>query len=196
MCKVIKTRILLLFLLIAAICVQIQCYTTDYSQINAHLERSKATENTGKLIFRIEPDQKEYYPGAPIYLIFSLENVDTIPFFVNKRFMVGSPDSSPFCREVYLYLYLPTSDSLPRQRILFLREVADPTRELFVPLWPGDKIHSDKHLLNPYYEIDEVGKYKVVGVYENYWGPEFGFRNAWMGKIESEPVEFQVLPAE
>jgi hypothetical protein len=99
-------------------------------------------------------------------------------------------------REVYLYLYLPTNDSLPQQRVWLLREVQDPTRESFAPLWPGEKIYSQKYVLNGIYDIDEVGVYTIYGVYENYWGPVFGFRNAWMGKVESEPVEFEVLPIE
>jgi len=172
---------------------QIRCYSIDYSRAEAYIKRSTTTKNTGNLLFRVEADREEYHLGTPIYLVFSLENADTVPFFVNKRFAVDAFNSPASVREVYLEVVSPAKRGL---LFRYLIEKGYVVRENFVCLCPGEKIYSSKFLLNDDYEIDEVGKYKIVGVYENYWGPEFGFRNAWMGKVESEPVEFEVLPIE
>ena len=186
------TKKLPLTLLTVIIFVQIDCSLMRQEQRKQgeNLLTNNPIKNTGNLVFSIDCDKDQYLLGENIYLSFTLENKDTISFLVEDDFMVNAPSAPPSARRVYLHVTSPTNEDLGFTDFI---EVGYPTKDLFASIGPGEKVHSHRYLLNESYRINSIGKYRVKGVYENYYGPELGFKNVWMGKVESQPIEFKVV---
>jgi hypothetical protein len=184
------TKVILCFWLVLVVA-HLHCSSTCTNRETGEKRVDSSYQSTESLIFRMHPDRAEYRLGEDIPISFSLTNADSSVFYVNKRFVVNAENTPLDAREVYLNVTPPSKLGLP---FLASIEVADPTKDCFVRLEPGATVYSERpFLLNKWYEITEIGKYTVEGTYENHYGPQLGYQDAWMGKIRGEPVEFEVI---
>ena len=188
-----KIRVLLPFMLMVSF-MQIRCSSIETERYVHHTASIGSSEKMNNLLFKVYCGREKYHLGEDIYVTFSIENRDTISLVVKKRLALNAEDTPESAREVFLNLTSPNGINLA---FLGFIEVGYTTKESFALLEPGDIIYSaDRYLLNRYYDISLTGEYRIDGTYENYSGPEFGYRNVWTGKAKSEPVEFEVVEEE
>jgi hypothetical protein len=135
-------------------------------------------------------DKKEYKLGEPIYINFRLKNTSTKPVYINKRFYLGSEESKPGDREVFLRITGPTGEKLPCK---FSYDTGFPKTDYFVILKPKEEFTTErKKNLNAYFDLKDIGTYKIIAVYQNVYGPEIGIK-AFSKRIESKPVYIKIV---
>ena len=135
-------------------------------------------------------DKDEYKTNEPIYINFKLKNTGNKPIYVNKRLYVNSESSKPQYREVYLRITGPTGEKLPCKAS---HETGFPKTDYFVLLEPKEELTPErKKNLKAYFDLNTPGKYKVIAIYQNVYGPEIGI-DAFQGKITSKPVTIKIV---
>jgi hypothetical protein len=93
-------------------------------------------------------------------------------------------------REIYFEVYRDGEDALT---IFYtLHDMNPVTKEHFVTLKPGEVHTVLTYIMRPIPKPFEKGHYIAYAIYENYFGPEFGFPQALMGTVKSNAVEFVV----
>ena len=152
--------------------------------------RGKKKAKSKGVQFSITLDKTEYKKTDPIQITFTLKNNGKKPIYVNKRFYVNQEDSPKKKREVYFILTSPSGEKLPYRKRSY--ETGLPKTDHFVLLKSGEEISSKrKRSLKGYFDIKELGKYKLTAVYQNVYGSEFGV-DACREKITSPPVTIEI----
>ncbi len=138
----------------------------------------------------VSSDKGEYASTDPIYLVFKLKNKSKKPVYVNKRMFVGSEESEPTKRDIYLTVISPEKEKLPCK---VSYDTGFPRTDHFLLLNPGDEIERDrKQGIKHFFDFDTPGKYKITVTYENAYGDEIGV-DAFKKRIESKPITLRIL---
>jgi len=144
---------------------------------------------SNRLEFQLLFEKKEYKIGDPIDIDFKLKNKGKDSVYVNKRFFVGSKESKPEDREVYLQVIGPSGKELEPKETY---DTGFPKTDYFVLLNPGEEAGLErKKNLKAYFDFEDPGKYKIIGVYQNVYGAEIGI-DAFKEKIKSRPVTIRI----
>jgi len=143
------------------------------------------------LKFSILLDKSEYKGQEPINVTFKLENKGKEAVWVNKRFHLNSENVANVHRgEVVLNVTSPSGKEVPCK---FSYETGFPKSDYFELLEPAKVVVSEyPRNLRGYFDFNEPGVYKVVGVYQNIFGKEIGL-DVFGEKLTSEPVYLKVI---
>jgi hypothetical protein len=117
-------------------------------------------------------------------------NQRSVSVTINARFKTALKGHFSTLREIYFEVYRDGEDA---QTIFYtLHDMNPATKEHFVTLKPGE-VHTVRTcIMRPIPLPFEKGHYVAYAIYENYFGPEFGFPQALMGTVKSNAVEFTV----
>ena len=138
-------------------------------------------------------DKAEYKKTDAISVTFKLENKGKKPVYVNERFYVNSKYSSKEHREIYLSVTSPSGEELAFNESRATDDVGLPKTDYFVLLEPGEEVILERpRNIKYYFDFDEPGTYKIVGVYQNSYGDEIGL-DVFKKKVQSEPLEIKIV---
>ena len=144
-------------------------------------------EKESNLKFDIQTDSTVYRNDKPIFLKMSITNNADSAIFINKRFIVNSPEApkESAIGEVYLIITSPAGDTLSFNAFV---HVNYPSQNDYVKLGPGEEIVSaHKEDINRYYDLSKSGEYIITGYYYNFY--KEGIKpTPWEGKIKSNTI--------
>lgn len=189
--NVLSTIILwLFFFLIPSACINSTTKQTSELKPLARITMIPV-ENYTDLEFNIQADKVGYSKNAPIFLQMSITNTGKKTVFINKRFIINSPDQPKEAGtgEVYLTVTSPTGDTLSFNAFL---EVGYPTNKDYIKLEPGKMIGNDnKQDINRLYDFSKNSEYKITAYYYNYFNKGIT-PQPWQGKIKSNTIVIQI----
>ena len=137
----------------------------------------------------VTSDKNEYTLTDPIYLVIKLKNKGKKPIYVNKRMYVGSEESKPDKRDIYITAIAPGGKKLPCK---VSYDTGFPRTDHFLLLSPGDEIERDrKQGIKHFFDFDTPGRYKITATYENVYGDEIGV-DAFKKRIKSKPITIKI----
>ena len=130
-------------------------------------------------------DEERITLGQPIHGKLSLKNAGDDPQLVNSRLTINKSFAPAAFREVYFTL----NDSSGKPVDFMLKiNIGGPQPNDFRELAPGESAEREFDL-DMYYMLEQPGAYSLQAFYENHAEPGDG-REAWTGKVKSDPVEF------
>jgi hypothetical protein len=143
------------------------------------------------LQFDIQTDSTVYLNDKPIFLKMRITNKADSAIFINKRFIVNTPEApkESAIGEVYLIITSPAGDTLSFNAFV---HVSYPNQNDYVALGPGKNIVSaHKEDINSFYDFGQNGEYKITGYYYNFY--KEGIKPApWEGKIKSNTIKILI----
>lgn len=144
-------------------------------------------EKESNLQFDIQTDSTVYQNEKPIFLKTRITNKGDSLIFINKCFILNSPEApkGSGIGEVYLIITSPAGDTLSFNAFV---HVNYPDQNDYVKLGPGEGIISDhKEDINRYYDFSKSGEYIITGYYYNFY--KEGIKpTPWEGKIKSNTI--------
>lgn len=147
----------------------------------------------GAASFSLTLDGKEFTPNDQINFTLALKNIGKAPIYVNKRFYVSSEEATANQKDVYLMVTAPSGAKLP---CTYSYETGYPKTDYFQLLEPGAEVKSENpRNLKAFFNLEEMGTYKVVAVYQNVFGSEIGL-DVFKEKLVSETVTFTIAKPE
>ena len=140
--------------------------------------------------FSVIFEKTEYDPKEAISIEFKLKNTGRSPIYVNKRFHVNTEDKPPAAREVSFQVTGPSGEKLP-DKVFY--DTGFPKTDYFVLLDPGGEVGLERSKnLQAYFDFSEAGKYKIIAVYQNVYGPEIGL-DAFKDELKSKAVTIEII---
>lgn len=144
-------------------------------------------EKESNLKFDIQTDSTVYRNDKPIFLKMRITNKGDSSIFINKCFILNTPEApkESAIGEVYLIITSPAGDTLSFNAFV---HVNYPSQNDYVTLSPGENIISaHKENINSFYDFGQNGEYKITGYYYNFY--KEGIKpTPWEGKIESNTI--------
>ena len=143
----------------------------------------------GEIKFTATLDKMEYKTDEPIIITLTLKNESKGAIYVNKRFEIGPEVVAKQKRDICLLVTSPSGEKLASPNNY---EAGLPKSDDFVLLEPGKEVKSESpRNLRGFFEFNEPGIYKVVAVYQNFFGPEIGLE-VFRDQLTSQPISFKV----
>jgi hypothetical protein len=140
--------------------------------------------------FSVSFDKKEYKQNEAININFKLKNISKRPIYVNKRFHINSEESPKEEKEVFLTVISPSGEKLPCK---LSYGTGLPRSDHFVLLYPGEEVEMDrKRNIKYYFDLKDIGTYKIIATYQNVYGEEIGF-DVFKEKIKYKPVTIKIV---
>ncbi len=146
----------------------------------AEIEGRTFTAPAANLGVRIESSKQKYKLKEEINLFLCIENKESIPVIINTAaifediFRVTGPDGKPVdCLTKWHRTDFPTKGSL-------------------ITLNPGQTHKAGLFSIQEDYSFTALGRYQIIGIYENRFNAiEFGVY-AWVGRVESQAITIEV----
>jgi hypothetical protein len=133
-------------------------------------------------------DQERIALGQPIHGKLSLQNAGDAPQLVNCRLTINKSFAPAVFREVYFTLNDPSGKPVD---FMLKINIGEPRADDFRELAAGESAETEFDL-DMYYMLEQPGTYSLQANYENHAQPDDG-REAWTGKVKSDPVEFALV---
>ena len=144
----------------------------------------------GVFKFTATLDKMEYKINEPILITFTLKNESKSAVYANKRFAIGLESSPKQKADVGLLVTSPFGEELTSP---YNYEAGLPKSDDFVLLEPGKEVKSENpRNLGGFFEFNEPGTYKIVAVYQNFFGPEIGLE-VFREELTSQPVSLTII---
>ncbi len=117
-----------------------------------------------------------------------LRNSDGTSTWVNGRMAINNPSAPEPYREIWFQILKPSGQEADFNVLI---KIGAPQMDDFIELGTGNAVQSE-YDLGWYFDLDEIGEYRVRAFYANYDnGENFGY-NAWTGQIESNEVTLTI----
>ena len=151
--------------------------------------RGQSKPAAAPLLFLASCDKASYGKSDPILMRFKIRNTGASPIWVNARFYVSSERVPHEHREVFLRVTSPNGKPLPCK---YEYPSGVPKSDSFQRLQPGQEAASDTTRdLRAFFNLTEPGRYTVIAVYDNIFGPELGL-DTFQGQLSSDPVTLTI----
>jgi hypothetical protein len=136
------------------------------------------------LSFSISFNKTVYTLGEPIVCTMTLKNTGSTALVVNNRFLVNRA-SGP--HEVAFQVIDPVLLAVPFSSFVNSKSESDQYRAL-----PSGASETVTYILTNHYTLTKLGKYSVVGFYENKADPpvSLSLPTAWKGRLKSNKALF------
>lgn len=132
-----------------------------------------------KVIIEFVKNSKKYYKNEPLKINLILNNQNESDIVINKRLVPNF--------DIIFSIKKPSGEYVTFSHLVF---VGPPQQDDFIKLAKKSEVKFIFDLIE--YNLNEIGKYSVMGIYQNqYDGSEFGLK-AWTGRIESNVLEFEI----
>ncbi|KPL01369.1 MAG: hypothetical protein AMJ91_00400 [candidate division Zixibacteria bacterium SM23_73_3] len=166
------------------------CCLFSNRNLEEYFIRAKNSSPIDSVELKLELDRTIFQQNENIEGKLHFVNQRSADVTINSRFSVALKKHSSSHREIYFEIY---KDGKETQLIYYtLHNIYPVTKKHFVTLKPGEAYTVQTCIMRPIPLPIEKGHYKVYSIYENYYGPEFGFPHALMGIVKSNAVEFIV----
>jgi hypothetical protein len=171
---------------------RIACFTLILVGISCLLFTmgSSARQPRQTIEFSITFDKEEYKLREAINITFTLKNKGKEAIYVNKRFFLSAESAKPQAKDVYLEITGPSGERIPCK---IDYEIGFPKTDYFKLLEAKAEVSSEGlRNISGYFDFKTAGKYKIIAVYQNVYGPEIGL-DTFRGTIKAKPMTIEII---